>query len=250
MSAPRVVLVCLALVLSVVRLALREHWRINILEIVFAFAALMAIAFAIRRKQQASQSTETATPGGVQAKKPTMVGMIYTLGMSIWIAYLGGQLFQTVIHSRRLARDEQHWLMTNATIVGNSLRSTQRKNGGQSWSPVWAYTYSVGGQTYQSQSMALPGGFNAHWYPSWDEAMLGAQSRFDGSIVPVYYDPANPSRSVLDRRTTDNRNTDGMLLTLSVMFMMLPVGALALIYVSWKKRKQVDRQLAERVDPL
>jgi len=31
---------------------------------------------------------------------------------------------------------------------------------------------------------------------------------------------------------------------------MFPVGALALIYVFWKKRKQIDQQLIERVAPL
>lgn len=250
MSVMRVVLVCLALVLSIVRLALREHWHINIFEIVFAFPALVAIALAMRRRERASQSTEIVTPGRVQAKKPTMVAMIYILGISIWVAYMGGQLFRTVIHSRQLAQDEQHWLTTNATIVGNSLRSMQHKNEGQTWSPVWAYTYSVDGQTYQSQSMALAGGFSAHWYSSRDEAMLNAQSRSDGSVVAVYYDPADPSRSVLDRRTTGNGNTDGVVFALSVVLMMFPVGALALIYVSWKKRKQVDQQLIKRVEPL
>lgn len=77
---------------------------------------------------------------------------------------------------------------------------------------------------------------------------LNAQSRSDGSVVAVYYDPADPSRSVLDRRTIGNG--DGVVLTLSVVLMMFPVGALALIYVSWQKRKQVDQQLIERVEPL
>lgn len=240
MSALRAVLVYLALVLSVVRLAFREHWHINIFEIVFAFAALVVFTLAMRRKQQASQSTEIATPGRVQAKKPTMLAMVCVLGISIWVAYWGGQLFHTVIHSRQLAQDEQRWLMTNATIVGSSLRSMQHKNGGKTWSPEWAYTYAVDGQTFQSQSMALAGGFGAHWYPSRDEAMLNAQSRSNGSVVAVYYDPADPSRSVLDRRTIGNGNADSVILTLSVVLMMFPVGALALIYVSWKKRKQVD----------
>ncbi|WP_158244578.1 DUF3592 domain-containing protein [Paraburkholderia rhynchosiae] len=250
MSALRVVLVCLALVLSVVRLALREHWHINIFEIVFAFATLVAIALAMRRKQQGSLSTEGATPSRVQAKKPTTLAMVYVLGIAVWVAYLGGQLFHTVIHSRQLAQDEQRWLATNATIVGNSLRSMQHKNGGQTWSPVWAYTYSVDGQTYQSQSMALAGGFSAHWYPSRNEAMLNAQSRSDGSVVAVYYDPADPSRSVLDRRTIGNSNGDGVVLTLSVVLTMFPVGALTLIYVSWKKRRQVGQQQIERIEPL
>lgn len=238
MSALHIVLVCLALVLSVVRLALKEHWHINIFEIVFAFAALVAVAFAMRGKQRASQSTEIATPDRVHAKKPTMLAMVYVLAISIYVAYLGGQLFHTVIHSRQLAQDEQRWPMTNATIVGSSLRSMQHKNGDQTWSAVWAYTYSVGGQMYQSQSMALAGGFSAHWYPSRDEAALNAQSRSDGSVVAVYYDPRDPSRSVLDRRTIDNGDSDGVVLTLSVVLMMFPVGALALIYVSWKKRNR------------
>lgn len=250
MSTLRVVLACLALALALVRVALREHWHINIFEIVFAFAALVAIALAIRRKQQASQSTEMAKPHRMQAKKPTMLATVYMLGISIWAAYMGGQLFHTVIHSRQLAQDEQRWLVTNATIVGNSLRSMQHKNGGQTWSPVWAYTYSVDGRTYQSQSMALAGGFSAHWYPSREEAMLNAQSRADGSVVAVYYDPANPSRSVLDRRTIGNGDADGVVFALSVLLMMFPVGALALIYVSWKKWKRVDQQLIERAEPV
>lgn len=250
MSALRVVLICFALGLSIVRLALREHWHINIFEIVFAFVALVAIALAMRRKQRESQSTEIVTLGRVQAKKPTMLAMVYVLGISIWVSYMGGQLFHTVIHSRQLAKDEQRWPTTSATIVSNSLRSMRHKNGSQTWSPVWAYTYSVDGQPYQSQSMALAGGFSAHWYPSRDEAVLNAQSRSDGSIVAVYYDPVDPSRSVLDRRTVSDGNADGVVLTLSVVLMMFPVGALALIYISWKKRKQIDRQLIGRVEPL
>jgi Protein of unknown function (DUF3592) len=179
-----------------------------------------------------------------------MLAMVYVLSISIWVAYMGGQLLHTVIHSRQLAQGEQRWPMTSATIVGNSLRSTQHKNEGQTWSPVWAYTYSVDGRTYQSQSMALAGGFSAHWYPSRDEAMLNARLRSDGSVVAVYYDRSDPSRSVLDRRTIGNGSADGVVLTLSVVLMMFPVGALALIYVSWKKHKQVSQQLNERVEPV
>lgn len=238
MSALQVVVVCLALVLSVVRLALREHWHINVVEIVFVFAALVAIAFAIRAQQQASQSTEIATPARLHAKKPFILAIVYALVISIYLAYTGGELFHTVIHSRQLARDELRWSMTNATIVGNSLRSMHHKNGAQTWSPVWTYTYSVGGQMYRSQSMALAGGFDAQWFPSRDEATLNAQSRSDGSVVAVYYDPADPSCSVLDRRTIGNGNIDGLVLAISVVFMMSPVGALALIYVSWNKRRR------------
>ncbi|MCP2091952.1 UNVERIFIED_ORG: undecaprenyl pyrophosphate phosphatase UppP [Paraburkholderia sediminicola] len=242
MSALHIVLVCLALVLSLVRLALKEHWHINIFEIVLAIAALVAVAFAMRGKQRAGQSTEIATPVRVHGKKPTMLAVVYVLAIAIYVAYLGGQLFHTVIHSRQLAQDEQRWLMTNATIVSNSLRSMQHKNGDQTWSPVWTYTYSVGGHMYRSQSMALASGFSSRWYLSRDEATLNAQLRSDGSVVAVYYDPADPSRSVLDRRTIGSGNGDGVILTLSVVLMMFPVGALALIYVAWKKRKQTSNQ--------
>lgn len=246
-SAPRLVFACLALTLSLVKLALNEHWPINIFEIVCVFAALVAVAFAMRGKQQASQSTGIATPVPVRPKKPNMLVMVYLLAISIFVAYSGGQLFNVVIHSRQLAQDEQRWLTTDATIVGSSLRSSQRKNGDQTWSPVWAYTYYVGGKMYQSQSMDLSGGFSAQWYRSRDEATLDAKTRADGSLVAAYYDPENPARSVLDRRTIDGTAGSGVLLTLSVVLMMFPVGALALLYAAWKKRKQIDQQFIAQV---
>ncbi|WP_186310795.1 hypothetical protein [Paraburkholderia sp. BCC1886] len=69
--------------------------------------------------------------------------------------------------------------------------------------------------------------------------MLNARLRSDDSVVAIYYDRADPSRPVLDRRTIGNGSADGVVLTLSVVLMMFPAGALALTYVSWKKHKRI-----------
>ncbi|WP_147432382.1 DUF3592 domain-containing protein [Pararobbsia silviterrae] len=236
MSALRIVSLSLALTLSVARLALWEHWHISFPEFALIFAAFAVIAFAIRGQQSEKRSTEGNTRGPAISKKRFVLGAVFFIAMSFYVAYMGGRMFYVVFHIGTLAQDEQSWPMTDATIEGYAMQSMQQKNVGLLWSPAWTYTYSVGGQTYRSQSMALTGGFSAHWYRSKNEAALGAQLRADGSVVTAYYDPADPSRSVLDKRASGNRYVEGVALAFAVVIMLFPVGIVALFYVAWKQR--------------
>lgn len=240
----RAVIACLALVFSLVRLALTGNWPIHIFEIALAFVVFLTIALLIYKKRAASKSNGLAKSGGETTKVPNIFVEFLVLSMSIWVAYMGTQFFLGVIQSRQLSRDEQHWPTTNATILGNALRSIQPAHGGQTWSPEWAYIYSTDGRTYRGRSMALTGGFDAHWYLRKSDAVLAAQSRPDSSIVAVYFDPADPSRSVLVRRT--RHSTEDVLLMISVVLMMFPIGAFTLAYVSRKKRRPADQQFLTR----
>ncbi|WP_459619428.1 DUF3592 domain-containing protein [Burkholderia sp. 3C] len=123
--------------------------------------------------------------------------MLYLFGLLL-IGY-GIAYVYSAVHSWCLTRSELSWATTDATVeswtidIGNGARATT------TWSPEWRYTYKVAGHLYSTQSHAVADGFEASRGTK-EDAVRDATARPIGSSVRVYYDPANPQRSVLDRR--------------------------------------------------
>jgi len=95
----------------------------------------------------------------------------------------------------------RQWLETSGQILGSGIQiSTHRGGHGtlHSTYPKVFYQYQVGGQILQGNRIHLGTAIGG----------IGAQSaaaRFPvGSIHPVYYNPNNPSESVLEKRARGN----------------------------------------------
>ncbi|WP_420823444.1 DUF3592 domain-containing protein [Trinickia diaoshuihuensis] len=90
---------------------------------------------------------------------------------------------------------------TEATITSINTISKPLKDGNRLWAPSWTYTYIVDGKSYSAQSTHIAYGFDVNWYQYERVAERDGLSRPVGSAVHAFYDPNNPSRSVLDRAT-------------------------------------------------
>jgi hypothetical protein len=98
----------------------------------------------------------------------------------------------------------QHkWLTANATVTSEGTISRTLKYGRQQWAPSWTYTYAVNGRAYRADSTSINSGYSVNWYEYEPAAARDSSSRPVGSTVHAYYDPGNPSHSVLDEATFD-----------------------------------------------
>jgi hypothetical protein len=119
-----------------------------------------------------------------------VVGVLGYTGVSV-----GSKLYFLVL--------ERTWPLAEATITSTHTISKTLKYGNHLWAPSWTYTYVVNGGSYSAESTSIAYGYDVNWYRYEPVAERDGLSRPVGSVVRAYYDPANPSRSVLDRATFD-----------------------------------------------
>lgn len=99
------------------------------------------------------------------------------------------------------ARQEQARASTEyLAIEGTVLRATitehlRRRRRPSSWSVDRAYSYSVAGRTYEGDRSA----FATSLYDDRQAAERDLERLPVGSAIEVFYDPADPQQSVLDR---------------------------------------------------
>jgi Protein of unknown function (DUF3592) len=98
---------------------------------------------------------------------------------------------------------ERTWPQTEATITSIHTISKPLKYGNYLWAPSWMYTYTVDGRSYSTESTHIAHGYDVNWYEYEPVAERDGLSRPVGSTVHAFYDPGNPTRSVLDRATFD-----------------------------------------------
>jgi hypothetical protein len=90
----------------------------------------------------------------------------------------------------------QTWLNTTGTILMSSVQSSHSGNS-HSIYPVVVYSYAVNGQSYQSQRIRAGDQFLTVRVAGQAQATV---ARYPiGKSVTVYYDPANPAESALER---------------------------------------------------
>jgi len=160
-------------------------------------------------------------------------------GIMLVFLFIAGCMGYLGLKTFLLERAQQSWPTVEATIVSTETLSSTSEDKQVSWAPVWSYSYTVDGKPYRAQSNGIPGGFDAHWYDSRQEALNSSVSRPVGSAVHAYYDAADPQRSVLDRRTP--RATDWAPFGLSVLVVLL----FGLLIVSGCRAKNVRWRLAD-----
>lgn len=98
---------------------------------------------------------------------------------------------------------QRTWPTAKATVTSVGTISRTLKYGKHQWAPSWTYTYVASGKQYSADSTSIAYGYDVNWYDYEPAAARDGSSRPVGSAVRAYYDPGNPSYSVLDRATFD-----------------------------------------------
>jgi Protein of unknown function (DUF3592) len=110
------------------------------------------------------------------------------------IAFIVGGLF----YSNQVSREQVlAWPRTDAVIISGELRPKIMSDKTY-WMPVWAYSYSVGAASYTEKSDSLVGRFRGSWWEDKVSALKELNQRPIKEKNSVYYNPAEPSMSVLD----------------------------------------------------
>jgi hypothetical protein len=126
-----------------------------------------------------------------------IAGAICTVVIPILvIGGIGYFLYKRNQQSMAYRQSTQTWLNTTGVIL---MSSVQSKHTGRSHSiyPVVVYTYAVNGQTYQSQRIKAGEQFLNVRVMGQAQATV---ARYPiGASVTVYYNPANPAESALER---------------------------------------------------
>jgi hypothetical protein len=86
-----------------------------------------------------------------------------------------------------------HWPSTNCTILVKDIESTHIRHN-TSWHALVYYSYTVDKTTYTSNRIRLGLLGSSDFHKVYDRMIKYRQ----GNVVPCYYDPQNPSRSVLE----------------------------------------------------
>jgi Protein of unknown function (DUF3592) len=136
----------------------------------------------------------------------TIAGLSFLLGiagamcaMVVPVAVLGG--IGIYVYRRRRMRDAvreaaQSWPSTMGVVVASTIRVT-RTHRSRSETPVVAYQYQVDGQPYVGKVVkAGEQFFSARLH---GDAQRTVDRYPVGAQVTVFYDPANPADSVLER---------------------------------------------------
>lgn len=169
------------------------------------------------------QNFSTTGQAGANTKNRKLA-VVWLGGIAIFFVLLAGWLGHEALAVQRWEHAERDWPAAEGVIRSWSIRSSVDKRSGRAtWSPYWAYSFTVGGKRFDGTSIDITAGYNAHWYATAAAAEFDALSRPVGAVVPVYYDPVHPQQSVLDRRTFST--TDWVFWSLCA----LPLGAVTLL---------------------
>jgi hypothetical protein len=126
-----------------------------------------------------------------------MIGAACTIIVPVLL--LGGVgffLYKRSQQSNAARQAAQSWLSTTGMVLMSSVQS-RRSGNSTSTFPVVVYQYEVNGKTYQSQTIKAGEQFM-------NVRILGqadaTAARYPiGANVTVYYNPANPAESALER---------------------------------------------------
>ena len=126
-----------------------------------------------------------------------IAGAICTVGVSVLvIGGIGYVLYRRNKQSMAYRQSTQTWLSTTGTILMSSVQSSHSGNSHSTY-PVVVYSYVVNGQSYQSQRIRAGDQFLTVRVAGQAQATV---ARYPiGKSVIVYYDPANPTESALER---------------------------------------------------
>ncbi|MBI5966061.1 MAG: DUF3592 domain-containing protein [Chloroflexi bacterium] len=126
-----------------------------------------------------------------------IVSVICTVTIPVLIlGGIGYFMYKRNQQSMAYRQSAQSWASTTGTVL---MSSVQSRTSGRSHStyPVVVYQYTVSGKTYQSQTIKAGEQFINVRVMGQAQETVGRYPI--GSTVTVYYNPANPSESVLEK---------------------------------------------------
>jgi hypothetical protein len=127
------------------------------------------------------------------------------VSLAVMLGFMGLFALLIALASSREAKNTQNWKSTWGRIESSGVEKFQTlsesSGGGQRWQTMQRaqviYTYNVNGHEYRGDKVAEGWKSSA----SFGYFARRAAAKFaEGEPVEVFYDPANPSRALLDRR--------------------------------------------------
>lgn len=221
-------------VLACMRLAAHLQWPPIVTAVIVAIATITILAVAHLLKSKAPGAAKSA-----MAKIFKPISVMWLSLIVLVLTFLGGLVLYDIANIRHFEISEQTWPSTNATVVSSSVVSIFNKNGNMAWTPSWTYSYTIDGRSYSAKNVSMAGAYDAHWYSQKELAEHATSSRPDGSTVVAYYDPSNPQKSVLDRRTPGG--TKGILASLASVVLGLDGLIIFALFSAWRKSKTPTR---------
>jgi len=123
-------------------------------------------------------------------------GLCATIVPLIFLVVLGIFLYRRSQQGQAAKQAAQSWQSTMGTVLSSSVQSRRSGNSTSTY-PVVVYQYQVNGQMHQSQTIkAGEQFFNVRII---GEAQATSARYPVGAQVLVYYNPANPKESALER---------------------------------------------------
>ena len=130
--------------------------------------------------------------GGACSLGITLLILIFTI---VPFALIGSYLYRRSKQAGNMRKASQTWLSTTGTII----KSRVEVRGGQHASvhPHIVYEYTVHGQTHHGEQIRAG---DQYWVMQTSHDAYAAIDRYPvNATVTVYYDPANPEQSALER---------------------------------------------------
>lgn len=151
------------------------------------------------------------------------------VGGVIFLVFIGG-IFATIfgIRNRRKASASQNWPAAAGVIANAWVQENQDTDEdgytSTTYTPKWEYQYKVGQETYSSSRISF-GGVTGYGRRKKAQEEL---NRFPvNSQVRAYYDPTNPSDSVLVQGT---KGTMGGIIAGIVLMVLSACGSCVWLY--------------------
>jgi len=126
-----------------------------------------------------------------------ILGAVCTVGLPIIVVVgLGLYLYRRSKQSHAARESAQSWPGVSGTVLSSNLQM-RRTGRSRSQFPVVVYQYEVGGKMFQNQTIRAGEQFLHVQVAGQAKATV---ARYPvGASVTVYYNPANPAESALER---------------------------------------------------
>jgi hypothetical protein len=122
-----------------------------------------------------------------------LLGIAFVVGGPLFALVL----FVTAIYYRRRAHAARSWPAAQGIVLSSRVRASSGNRGGVGYMPHIVYRYKVGVQVHENARLSLD------FKTRTDEATAQAHANHYqvGQPVTVYYDPAQPDKSVIEHVT-------------------------------------------------
>jgi len=214
------------------------HWGTTTNAIVSAASAALVVFFIFKRRtSRQSGGVQGAEAAGRRNEEKIGLPSFLALGLITAFLALGAvKIADITFDLRQMERAERHWQTVDANVVDSTVRSSKSRGGHVNWSATWTYTYSVNHNPYTANSTDVPGGYDAAWFDNKAQAEQDEARHPPGTTVLAYFDPADPTHSVLDKRTP--RPSDMGPLILASPLAACALGCFIFFFFLWRKMKR------------